>query len=256
MFLQASFLISLITLSGGTEIAIVGGNEVKPHTRPFMVSIQFGGHHRCGGILIRQDFVLTVAHCLCLKKVSGSGQNFLEVVLGAHNITQNEKTQQRIEVKKYYPHPNYTKNNNDIMLLQLQTKAKLNNYVKVLTLPKKNEKIPANVKCSIAGWGMKRPKGTASDVLYEVTLKVQFNFECKNKWKDHFNSGHMICTVSDGKKAFCQGDSGGPLICDDMPVGLASGTPPERCVDRNYPEIYTKISAFLPWIKDVMNRNI
>uniref|UniRef100_A0A3Q0S7K5 Peptidase S1 domain-containing protein n=1 Tax=Amphilophus citrinellus TaxID=61819 RepID=A0A3Q0S7K5_AMPCI len=36
--------------------------ETKPHSRPYMVSIQYQGQHTCGGILIREDFVLTAAH--------------------------------------------------------------------------------------------------------------------------------------------------------------------------------------------------
>lgn len=89
-------------------------------------------------------------------------------------------------------------------MLQLKTKAELNEFVGVIGLPKTNEKIPAHVTCTIAGWGMKRPGGAASDVLSEVTLKLQFSFECKNKWKEYFNSKKMICTPSDGINAFCQ----------------------------------------------------
>uniref|UniRef100_A0A3Q0S125 Peptidase S1 domain-containing protein n=1 Tax=Amphilophus citrinellus TaxID=61819 RepID=A0A3Q0S125_AMPCI len=44
------------------DSGIVGGREAKPHSRPYMASIQYLGHHSCGGILIREDFVLTAAH--------------------------------------------------------------------------------------------------------------------------------------------------------------------------------------------------
>lgn len=64
-------------------------------------------------------------------------------------------------------------------LLQLMSKAKLNKDVKVAVLPKKNEYLPANQICSIAGWGRTNQNSPASSVLREVMLKVQFNFECK-----------------------------------------------------------------------------
>lgn len=89
-------------------------------------------------------------------------------------------------------------------MLQLRTKAELNEFVNVIALPQINEKIPALVNCTIAGWGMTKPRGTASSVLNEVTLKLQFGFECKNKWQKFFNSEKMICSSSDGIKAFCQ----------------------------------------------------
>uniref|UniRef100_A0A669CP93 trypsin n=1 Tax=Oreochromis niloticus TaxID=8128 RepID=A0A669CP93_ORENI len=91
--------------------SIVGGREAKPHSRPYMVSVQYGGEHSCGGILIQRDFVLTAAHC--------------NVVLGAHDISKKERTQQCIQVAEYYPHPGFTgQYEYDIMLL----KVKLSNF--------------------------------------------------------------------------------------------------------------------------------
>ncbi|XP_065107503.1 transmembrane protease serine 9-like [Paramisgurnus dabryanus] len=236
----------------GMESGIIGGKEAKPHSRPYMASLQRNGHHTCGGMLIKEDFVLTAAHCL--NRSDYSGQNHLEVVLGAHNINQKEKSQQRIQVKQYHRHNLFEQNNvkdysYDIMLLKLKMKAKLNKFVKVMSLPKKNGKTPARVKCTIAGWGMKNKNETkASSVLREVSLKLQFSIECKHKWQYWFDSERNICSVSNGKEAFCKGDSGGPLFCNSKPVGLASFSE-ENCTNRTYPEVYVKIAHFLPWIK-------
>jgi len=89
-------------------------------------------------------------------------------------------------------------------MFQLKTKAVLNEFVDVIELPENNEDIPAHVECSIAGWGMEKPGGEASTVLLEVSLKLQFSFECKNRWRNYFNSEKMICSISNGKRAFCQ----------------------------------------------------
>ncbi|RXN37660.1 granzyme B-like protein [Labeo rohita] len=217
----------------GMKSSIIGGKEAKRHSRPYMVSIQKDKYHTCGGMLIREDYVLTAAHCL--NRSDFSSRDHFEVVLGAHNINQEEKDQQRIPVKKYIRHPMFEQNNEknysyDIMLLKLKKKAKLSKFVKVTPLPKKNGKIPANVNCSIAGWGWKSPNAKrASDVLREVSLKLQENSKCKELWQWYFNSERMICSVSDGKHAFCLGDSGSPLICNTIPQGIASYTFKDNC---------------------------
>ncbi|XP_072542450.1 granzyme B-like [Salminus brasiliensis] len=242
-------VLSVFTLSGAMESGIIGGKKAKPHSRPYMVSLQLYKKHMCGGMLIRKDYVLTSAHCI--DNVKQSAWKQLEVVLGAHNLNKKEFGRQRIQVQKCIRHPSYIQNemHHDIMLLKLKNNASLNKFTRVLELPQKNKKLPANQMCSIAGWGLTASNGSLSDVLQEVNLKLQFDFECKNMWKNFFDSEQMICTASDGKRAFCQGDSGGPLICNNKPQGLATYTYLGNCIKRKYPEVYIKIGYFLPWIK-------
>ncbi|XP_059355380.1 granzyme B-like [Carassius carassius] len=242
-----------LPLAGGMDSSIIGGKEAIPFSRPYMASIQRDKYHTCGGMLIREDYVLTAAHCL--------DRGNIEVVLGAHIINKAERSQQRIPVTEQIRHPSYKQNDendysNDIMLLKLKKKAKLTRFVNLMPLPKKNEKTPANVKCSIAGWGLKSPKGNkASYVMQEVKLKLEENSKCEEMWQHYFNPKNMICSVSDGKHAFCQGDSGSPLICKKIPQGLASYTIKGDCTNTTYPQVYAKISYFLPWINKTMEMN-
>uniref|UniRef100_A0AAY4BKX7 trypsin n=1 Tax=Denticeps clupeoides TaxID=299321 RepID=A0AAY4BKX7_9TELE len=93
---------------------IFGGVEVKPHSKPYMASLQSRKHHVCGGVLIREDFVLTSAHCLEYRP--------LEAVLGAHNISRHESSQQRIGVSRYNKHPLFlhpAETQYDMMLLRV-----------------------------------------------------------------------------------------------------------------------------------------
>ncbi|XP_053184713.1 mast cell protease 4-like [Scomber japonicus] len=242
------FVFQLLSISGAMESSIVGGRVAKPHSRPYMASLQVDGSHTCGGILIREDFVLTAAHC---KKDVRPQQ--MTVVLGAHDITKKEKSQQRIQVK-YHPHPKYNgQYDYDIMLLELKKNATLNKYVKPIGLPKKDGKIPANIKCAVAGWGLTGDTRQRSPVLREATEKLQFSFECKHIWGEYFNADHMICTAFTKKKGgVCQGDSGGPLICNTKPHGITAFTFRDDCNNPKYPHVFTKVHAYLPWIKKVM----
>ncbi|XP_058248949.1 granzyme B-like [Hemibagrus wyckioides] len=253
MFFNIFLLVlSVLHLCGAMESGIIGGREAKPHSRPYMVSVQINNEHKCGGMLLKKDYVLSAAHCV--NETEYPGKVKLEVVLGAHNINKKERQQQRIQVQKFIKHPCYKRkeNQNDIMLLKLKSKAKLNKVVQAINLPKKNENLLDNKKCSIAGWGKTSQNSGASDVLREVTLKVQNNSQCKILWQQYFDTDSMICTAPDGRDAFCQGDSGSPLICGNKPQGLAAYTYPDDCLNRNYPEVYTKISYYLPWIKEII----
>lgn len=47
-----------------------------------------------------------------------------------------------------------------------------------------------------------------------------------------------------------QGDSGGPLVCKNVAQGIVSHGKPQGPT----PQVYTKISSFLSWIKETMRR--
>uniref|UniRef100_A0AAY4BKT9 trypsin n=1 Tax=Denticeps clupeoides TaxID=299321 RepID=A0AAY4BKT9_9TELE len=232
-----------VLLLDGLETGIFGGVEVKPHSKPYMASLQSRKHHVCGGVLIREDFVLTSAHCL------------ESAVLGAHNISRHESSQQRIGVSRYNKHPLFlhpAETQYDMMLLRLKRNASLNGKVRPLPLPKDSGKIATGQQCAMAGWGMRRPGGLAETVLMQVQVQVEDKKKCKGKWKRHFNTNQMLCSESRGGKGFCQGDSGGPLVCHSVLRGVAAYTSPE-CTNSDYPQVYMDVSFFLPWIKNVMD---
>nr|XP_049584093.1 granzyme B(G,H)-like isoform X3 [Syngnathus scovelli] len=248
---HAVFVLQLFfCFTEATGSSIVGGKESEPHSKAYMVSLQHAnGSHECGGVLIRKDFVLTAAHCQFKK---------MTVILGAHNIRRRSEKTQRIKVAEFHPHPNYTyppNYSNDIMLLKLKRKAHLNRYVEILDLPKDNENLPAQTKCTVAGWGqtVSGPKmGLVSNVLKEATENIESNSTCKNIWKRRFQPEGMICTKHGQNGGFCWGDSGGPLICKKKFEGIVSYADPSNCSNPRYPHVFTKVRSFLDWIEKVM----
>ncbi|KAM6181652.1 granzyme B-like [Erethizon dorsatum] len=226
---------------------IIGGNEAKPHSRPYMAYLKIwdkGSVKKCGGFLIHEKFVLTAAHC------AGSSIN---VTLGAHNIEKQEKTQKVIHVKRSIPHPDYNPQimTNDIMLLQLEKKAKLTKAVQLLRLPKGKSQVKPGALCQVAGWGQLAPQGKFPSTLQEVEMTVQKDEVCETLFGKHYDSATEMC-VGDPKikNSSFKGDSGGPLICNNMAQGIVS----YGRKNGTTPRVYTKISHFLLWIKETMKR--
>ncbi|XP_026101463.1 granzyme M-like [Carassius auratus] len=56
-------LLPHLTFTARVNVGIVNGKEAKPHSRPYMVSLQNRFKHTCGGFLISDEFVMTAAHC-------------------------------------------------------------------------------------------------------------------------------------------------------------------------------------------------
>ncbi|XP_063049617.1 mast cell protease 1A-like [Engraulis encrasicolus] len=249
-------LLSCLHLSGALQSGIFGGKEAKPHSRPYMASLQVGKHHVCGGVLIREDYVLTAAHCLKYKPDV--------VVLGAHNISREEKSQQRVAVSESIPHQKYRPveepwgHQHDIMLLKLDPPVQLTESVSVLELPKRFGYLKAGMRCEVSGWGRRMLGRGVESVLYETTVILDSNGECESKWQQYYNKDQMVCTVSDGKDGFCQGDSGGPLVCWKGKSRVLYGTTAYTdvpCDKPGYPEVYMRVPFFLPWIRSVMGDN-
>ncbi|XP_066503142.1 granzyme B(G,H)-like [Hoplias malabaricus] len=179
-----------LSLSASVNVGIVNGTVAKPHSRPYMVSVQGNGEHVCGGFLVSDLFVMTAAHCW--KELDKAE---VTAVIGAHDLKSNDF--ERIAVKEHHIHPefHYPAPSNDIMLLKLGKSTENKKNAAKISISKQSKDIDGS--CSVAGWGRIKTKGNASNVLLETNVIVYEN--CETYW----NYTNLLC--AGGKKGgFCQ----------------------------------------------------
>nr|XP_038025046.1 serine protease 57-like [Anas platyrhynchos] len=71
---------------------------------------------------------------------------------------------------------------------------------------------------------------------------------CRTLWRGRV-SANMLCGASRNAtlRGVCAGDSGGPLVFKRKVYGIVSFSG-QRCGDRRYPDIFTKISNYIDWV--------
>ncbi|XP_078064114.1 granzyme K-like [Mustelus asterias] len=193
----------------------------------------------------------------CGKPGDISSRKFIRVVLGAHSLSRKEKTQQKLQVKKITHHPKFSFKTkaNDIMLVELSSEAKINEYVNLLKLPAdKGADVKPGTHCTVAGWGATKPNSNPpSDTLQEVDLTVVDRKTCNSNYRGNPNiTEDMICAGDrQGRKDANKGDSGGPLICKGVYKGIVSYGPKKPTAKK--PGVYTLISKkYLDWIQKII----
>ncbi|XP_038136716.1 mast cell protease 1A-like [Cyprinodon tularosa] len=208
---------------------IIGGHESAEHSRPYMVYVK--GYDvndepfTCGGFLVREDFVMTAAHCKA---------KFYYVCFGMNRLDDNRT--KCSSVKKDFQHKDYNNKTltNDIMLLKLSNRAaKKIKRMKPIAMADKADNSPK--MCLVIGWGI-TDNGKTSSKLMEVNVTLTDDEMCTEE----------KAFYSKGKKGPAGGDSGGPLVCEN---GKAYGV-----ISGNLEDLtkYTKIPEYMDWIKEVM----
>jgi trypsin len=222
---------------------IVGGEEVDPACPnckyDFMVSLQQGGHF-CGGSLVREDWVVTAAHC-----VQGNN-NGLQVKIGLHNVNGTAGSITR-NVDQVIVHPQYSgwSLDNDYALLHLSQPVTNFEPIKLCTDTAHDEE---PVMATTMGWGATQSGGWGSNILLEVDVPIDNS--CGN-YSNSDITNNMVCAgYNNGGYDSCQGDSGGPLIMTNDEgeyelIGIVSWG--YGCAEPGYPGVYSKIHSRLNW---------
>ncbi|XP_020745963.1 complement factor D [Odocoileus virginianus] len=227
---------------------ILRGQEAPSHSRPYMASVQVNGKHVCGGFLIAEQWVMSAAHCL-----EDVADGKVQVLLGAHSLSQPEPSKRLYDVLRAVPHPGSRPEtiDHDLLLLQLSEKAVLGPDVQLLPWQREDRDVAAGTLCDVAGWGVVSHTGRKPDRLQHILLPVLDRATCNLRtYHDGTITERMMCAESN-RRDTCKGDSGGPLVCGSVAEGVVtSGS--RVCGNRKKPGIYTRLASYVAWIDGVM----
>ncbi|CAG2107386.1 unnamed protein product [Medioppia subpectinata] len=246
---------------GEPTTKIMGGSHAYMGEWPWMVrllSCSDGHCYGCGGSLISDQWVLTAAHCVdqC-ERIYAS--------LGEHNREDSGNNEVHLSIIENIVHKDYNNKSlaNDIALLRLSESLDLSgshNHLEPICLD--SSKIRVNTTCVATGWGRTELTDSHS-ILQKVELPIADDGLCVNKWGGQYQASNQVCAgIPNNNKDTCHGDSGGPLACKLytgpwMLNGITSyGSTQQGAKCIAPPSVYTRVSAYLPWIKEIMIEKI
>jgi secreted trypsin-like serine protease len=245
----------------GGEPEIIGGGAASPGEYPFMVGLlrrntadryqaQF-----CGGSLIADDLVLTAAHCVA----DGPPANRLDLLIGTNRLATPGG--ERIHASAIHIHPGYNPqtSGNDIAVVELAEPSTLGETIPNIQAGQFDLWDPGTV-ATVIGWGDRDRRDATVNFpvrLYEVTVPIVSNPQCRNAYGAAFIATKMVCAgdLANGGRDSCQGDSGGPLFVPDggsgwVQVGIVSfGI---GCGIRRFPGVYTRLARYEAFVEQFL----
>ncbi|MBM0273951.1 serine protease, partial [Streptococcus suis] len=168
---------------------------------------------------------------------------FVEVVMGAHDITANEPSQVTERSTHFFTHENWNSFTlkNDIALIKLPNPVSFNGYIQPVSLPSSDVAVGTIV--TPTGWGRTSDtSGGIASKLQQVNVPIMSNANCDAVY-GVVTDGN-ICIDSTGGKGTCNGDSGGPLNHGGKTYGITSFGAAAGC-EAGYPDAFTRVHYFL-----------
>uniref|UniRef100_A0A8C6RH61 Peptidase S1 domain-containing protein n=1 Tax=Nannospalax galili TaxID=1026970 RepID=A0A8C6RH61_NANGA len=207
---------------------LVSTQPAFPNSVPYQVSLN-SGYHFCGGSLIHDQWVVSVAHY--------STGNNTHILGHLHNINVLEGNEQFVSAPKTIWYPNYNSKNldNDI----LSSPVTLNARVTTVSLP--TSCVPAGTHYLISGWDNTLSLVNKPDLLECLDAPLLSQADCEASYPGKVIQ-NMVCSgFLEGGKDSCQGDSGGPVICNGQLQGIVSWG--YGCALKDNPGVYIKIQS-------------
>jgi secreted trypsin-like serine protease len=283
-------------LAPSVHTRIIGGEPAQQDAWPWQVMIitsvaTKNGNKEpvmCGGSLIGARWVLTAAHCFSNRLWDLDGSQPIAVAeRSVSALTQfyadvDFKSWHRVAAPIVHPRFNEDTGENDIALIHLNEPARSQAVPILLGSNRELESPP--VRAIVTGWGSMRdlqqiqqtesgffdvatqtkvrPEDVLPNRLRQAELPLVATDRCNDSYKgiDRIIDERTLCAGSGGGgKDTCQGDSGGPMVVHTsrdrwIQIGIVSWG--KGCALKDYPGVYTRVSAFGDWIRSTVGRDL
>ncbi|XP_011209021.2 trypsin alpha-3-like [Bactrocera dorsalis] len=222
--------------------AIFGGSPVTQKIYPYFVRLHYYeyGEFDCGGSLVRNNAVLTAAHCVMGRNVEELSVHVYTINLGDTGV---ERTVKYALVPKEYDNETL---NYDVAVLILSSAMP-----SLWVIPLNKSPVAVGTSCLVIGHGDTEEDGVVSKQLQEIHVPIVSWEICQRKYRGiGVITKSMMCASEPGIKDSCQGDSGGPMICNGKQAGIVSWG--EGCGRVDFPGVYTDISNVYGFIENTL----
>lgn len=212
-----------------------------------------------GGVLIRNQWVLTAAHKITTRNI--------RIRLGDYDLKRTldhpDFPHLEVGVRNIIIHPNFDSKSlvNDVALLELDRPVNTNQYphIGLACLPNQAQKFEGQNRCFVSGWGKDTfTNGQFQSILKEVDVPILERFTCQSRLRktrlgEEFvlDANSFVCAGGIEGKDACSGDGGSPLVCPTnngyTVVGLVAWG--IGCAQGDVPGVYVNVANFVNFIE-------